>query len=96
MMRDGLCGTGADCCCYVNGVRCPHVVETPNDPTYNFACGIFQKYETPALSESETWLLVHADADYLTDVKPTWIAKGVDDCGVYQPSNTCPDCGQEP
>lgn len=97
-VRAGPCGTGSDVCCYVDGSPCPHLERTPDDPVYNFACGLFQKWERlfPELDEDQIWAIVHNDPLYLAQVKPTWVEFGVADCGVYEPSTTCPDCGLGP
>jgi hypothetical protein len=55
----GLC-SGEDCC-WVDGVRCPHV-EEGTVPGRLAACGLFR--------ELGSWQAVHIDPRYVRDVKP--------------------------
>jgi hypothetical protein len=47
------------------------------------------------MEELGDWDLVHVDARYQADPKPTWDELGVTDCGAWPgPTDVpCPDCG---
>lgn len=73
-------GNGSDHCCYVNGVKCPYLVEDSAGPR-RWSCGLYV--------ELGDWDLVHADQRYLNDVRPHWLQSGTPDCGDWIGPGCC-------
>lgn len=82
-------GNGADHCCYVpdspvkdaagNGVC--QFLEVDTAPGRRWSCGLF--------NQLGSWEAVHADPDYLTEVRPVWDRYGVVDCGDWRTEGQC-------
>jgi hypothetical protein len=64
-----------DHCCWVEGVRCPFLVENVDGRRY--ACGL--------RNELGSWEAVHADPGYQELVQPVWDRVGITSCGDWQP-----------
>lgn len=66
-------------CCWVNGERCPHLVE--NVGGRRWACGL--------MVELGSWELVHADSRY-APIQAEWDKVGIESCGAWGPgTNQC-------
>lgn len=69
---DGM--PNGDHCCWVNGERCPHLVENVNGRRY--ACGL--------RVELGSWEAVHADPRY-APIQAVWDEVGIESCGAWGP-----------
>jgi hypothetical protein len=71
---DGAGDANGDHCCWLEGVECPFL-ERDTIEGRHYACGLRR--------ELGSWDRVHADARYLTVVRPIWDRCGVVDCGQF-------------
>lgn len=74
-------GNGADHCCYLGGVVCPHLRDDGPQPagSRRWVCALFEEYRASSpggWSDKKVWDQVHDDTRYLTDVAPRWQASG--------------------
>ena len=81
-MKPACTGAGAndDHCCYVNGKRCPNLVE--NQGGRRYACGAFLKYGS--------WEAMNASPEY-RPIGEHWEAHGhgFNYCETFDPSFCC-------
>jgi len=80
------CGKAADHCCWIRGVICPYVINSPR-AGWNWACSLRQR--------EGSWSAAYETPEYRNFVRPALTAAGIKpDCGDWPRGRVCNTCGE--